>query len=183
MELSEKNRRINLIKKYYPNSIILRSPSSWNVSSDIDLLINSNHGEFIKDFSTEHEGVKFDLFIDSVTTKKMELIRFNNINGINILAPELEKIIFIIKDLFHLGKFRSQKYEYYSNIKTTDSIITNQFLRFVVNKINNKNYYFYKTLSKLYAEIHLFIWTRRVWKDSNSIRDKKIISKYNISSI
>ena len=184
MNKKEIQKRIDLIKKYYPNSIILRSPLSWNEGSDIDLLIiGERNKESQNPIRVYHDNVEFDLFINQCQAKGFELIRMKQIKGLNILDPELEKIIFIIKDVIHFGKFREDKYIYYNNIKSNNNIVNNIIFNFTLNRINKKNYYIFKILIKIYAEIHLFIWTRRKRKNGCSIRAKKIISKYDISSI
>lgn len=184
MDVQERNRRIAYLRSYIGKCVILRSPESWREHSDVDIVIGKGDFRRVHNVLSKFPpGFDLDVFTSEYSCKGFELFRLENIEGINELDQGLEKIIFIIKDLSHFGAFRHDKYLFYKNRVCDYSLITDRFVRASVKYVNESNYYFIKTIFKIYAEIHLLIWARWKRKDSCGTRNKKIISKYHYRAI
>ena len=178
----EKNRRIKLIVDHYPNSILLRSPESWTVDSDIDILLP--HDSIGSQERIKLDDVIVDLFYGAYVQCGFILLYPENIKGVNKLEIDLECALFQIKDFLFLGGFREKKYNYYSqSVQSSFKFIRHPLFRMASCVRGKYSYLVIKTILWTYAKIHLYIWSRWFGKNSSSTGFTREITTYDSSSI
>lgn len=115
---SWKQERINIVKEFLKGKdyIILRGTKSWNKDSDIDVLCPEfNQQEALKRYI--YKEVKLDIFtiykIKKITIKYVDLNKYKN-SSTDELDPNIEAILFFLKDYVHFSKYRKHKHQLYT---------------------------------------------------------------------